>query len=351
MFCKALTQRKDGKLDMMWDREIDISEIEGVYVGNAQDDEAKTGVTAIIIPEGAALGCKISGGGPASRETGLTYSETAENGVHAIVLSGGSAFGLAASQGVMAYLEKEGIGFPTPFGIVPLVCQSCLYDLNYGRADVRPDPAMGEEACRNAMAGKPLSMGNVGAGTGASVGKLKTMREADKTGLGIFAASLGDLKMAAIVAVNALGDVYDPSNGEKIAGLRTSDRTAFVDTEDCMAELYRDAANQTAAGADGEAESGQRTNTTIGAIITNAKFTKAQMNKIAAMATNAYARCIRPVATMADGDTVYAASAGDLTVDINLAGSFAAQVMQQAIIRSVTSAKISDEELFANIVE
>jgi L-aminopeptidase/D-esterase-like protein len=327
---------------MMWDKEIDLQDMEGLYLGNAQDHDAETGVTALVFPEGAAAGCRISGGGPASRETGLTYSETAENRIHSIVLAGGSAFGLAASQGVMECLEKHRIGYQTPFAIVPLVCQSCIYDLNYGRSDVRPDPAMGYEACENALQRKPLAMGNSGAGTGATVGKLKTMKNASKSGLGWFAARLGELQMAAIVSVNAMGDVYDPSSGKKLAGMMTDDRKSWIDAEDYMAQLYR--ASRTKTDAQG-AESGAAVqNTTIGAVVTNAAFTKPQMNKIAAMTLNAYARCIRPVATMSDGDTVYAASIGKLQADINLAGSLAAQVMQQAIIRAVTKSRVSDEE-------
>lgn len=332
---------------MMWDKEIDLHDIDGLCAGNVQDREAETGVTALVFPEGAAAGCKISGGGPASRETGLTYSETAENRIHSIVLSGGSAFGLAASQGVMECLEKHGIGYQTPFAKVPLVCQSCIYDLNYGRSDVRPDPAMGFQACENALKHQPLAMGNYGAGTGATVGKLKTMRNASKSGLGCFAAQLGELKMAAIVSVNAMGDVYDPSTGEKLAGMRSDDRKSWLDAEDYMAQLYR--ASRTKSNAQ-EAGSGRALqNTTIGAVVTNAAFTKPQMNKIAAMTLNAYARCIRPVATMSDGDTVYAASIGKMQADINLAGSLAAQVMQQAIVRAVTEARISEEEYFSHI--
>ncbi|MFC2662018.1 MAG: aldo/keto reductase, partial [Eubacterium sp.] len=166
-----------------------------------------------------------------------------------------------------------------------------------------------------------------------------------ESGLGWFAAQLGDLQMAAIVSVNAMGDVYDPSSGQKLAGMMTDDRTAWIDAEDYMAQLYRASRTKTDAQ---EAESGAAVqNTTIGAVVTNAAFSKPQMNKIAAMTLNAYARCIRPVATMSDGDTVYAASIGKLQADINLAGSLAAQVMQQAIIRAVTKSRISDEEYLA----
>ncbi|MGN1383277.1 MAG: P1 family peptidase [Eubacterium sp.] len=332
---------------MMWDKEIELHDMNGLCVGNAQDEDAETGVTALVFPEGAAAGCRISGGGPASRETGLTYSETAENRIHSIVLSGGSAFGLAASQGVMDCLEKHGIGYQTPFAKVPLVCQSCIYDLNYGSSDVRPNPEMGFQACETALKRQTPAMGNCGAGTGATVGKLKSMRNASKSGLGWFAAQLGDLQMAAVVSVNAMGDVYDPSTGEKLAGMRTDDRKSWMDAEDYMAQLYR--ASRTKSNAQEAEAAAAVQNTTIGAVVTNAEFTKPQMNKIAAMTLNAYARCIRPVATMSDGDTVYAASIGKLKADINLCGSLAAQVMQQAIVRAVTRSRISDQEYLLKI--
>ena len=349
------TDEKGTYAEMMWDKEIDLQEIEGLYAGNAQDEEAGTGVTALVFPRGAAAGCKISGGGPASRETGLTYSETAENRIHSIVLSGGSAYGLAAAQGVMECLEKRGIGYQTSFALVPLVCQSCIYDLNYGRADVRPDASMGYAACENALLQKPLVMGNAGAGTGATVGKLKTMRNACKSGLGWFAVQLGELKMAAVVSVNAMGDVYDPSTGQKLAGMKNDERTDWLDAEAYMAEDYREsqrAQKECRTAADGkQAEEGSAVpqNTTIGAVITNAEFHKAQMNKIASMAQNAYARCIRPVATMSDGDTIYAASIGDIKADVNLTGSLASQVMQEAITRAVKSAQIQDSEFLARV--
>lgn len=271
----------------------------------------------MLFEKGAKVGADISGGGPASRETPLTSSITADNPVNAIVLSGGSAFGLAAGDGVMRYLEERGIGYDTGYAKVPLVCQSCIYDLGVGRSDVRPDGAMGYAACVDAEKNCPRS-GSVGAGIGATVGKLYGMERAMKAGIGIHAVSVGALKMAAIVVVNALGDIYDPGNGQKIAGLRGADGQGFADT---CEELY---------------QLSQRTdlfrsNTTIGAVVTNGVFSKAEMNKIASMTRNAYARCIRPVGTMADGDTIYAASTGEVEADINMAGTLAADVMACAI--------------------
>lgn len=296
---------------------ISLTEIEGVRIGNAQDKEAKTGVTVLLFEDGARVGIDISGGGPASRETPLTSPVTADNPIHAIVLSGGSAFGLAASDGVMRYLEEHGIGFDTGYAKVPLVCQSCIYDLGCGRADIRPDAAMGYAACISAEQNYPES-GNIGGGTGATVGKLYGMARAMKGGLGIYAVSVGQLKMAAVVVVNALGDIYDIEKGGQLAGLLTEDLQGFADT--CQ-EFYLI----------NKKKELFQSNTTIGAVITNGKFSKTEMTKIASMARNAYARCIRPVGTMADGDTIYAASVGEVEADINMAGTLAAEVLGRAI--------------------
>lgn len=304
-------------------REIAITDMPEVSIGNVQSDEAKTGVTVLLFDKnGAVVGVDISGGGPASRETPLTSPVTADNPINAIVLSGGSAYGLAAADGVMRCLEDHGIGFETGYAKVPLVCQSCIYDLGYGSATVRPDSAMGYAACEKALAGGNPSCGSVGAGTGATVGKICGMERAMKSGLGMYAVELGELRMAAVVAVNALGDIFDPSTGKKIAGLLTADGTSFGDS---CEELWKM----------GRRENLFTGNTTIGAVFTNGKFNKAQMNKIASMTRNAYARCINPVGTMADGDSIYAASAGDVEADLNVAGTLAAYVMERAIVAAI----------------
>lgn len=304
-------------------REIAITDMPEVSIGNVQSDEAKTGVTVLLFDKkGAVVGVDISGGGPASRETPLTSPVTADNPINAIVLSGGSAYGLAAADGVMRCLEDHGIGFETGYAKVPLVCQSCIYDLGYGSATVRPDSAMGYAACEMALAGGNPSCGSVGAGTGATVGKICGMDRAMKSGLGMYAVELGELRMAAVVVVNALGDIFDPSTGKKIAGLLTADGTSFGDS---CEELWKM----------GRRENLFTGNTTIGAVFTNGKFNKAQMNKIASMTRNAYARCINPVGTMADGDSIYAASAGDVEADLNVAGTLAAYVMERAIVAAI----------------
>lgn len=317
-------------------KEISIKEIDGVSIGNAQNDEAKTGVSVIYFKNGAQAGCDISGGGPASRETPLTSSMTADNPLNAVVLSGGSAFGLAASDGVMRCLEEHGIGFDTGFAKVPLVCQSCIFDLGYGKSDVRPDADMGYEACVRALEGCDDSVGNIGAGTGASVGKLLGMKQAMKSGLGVHAIQVGDLKIAAVVVVNAFGDIFDSSNAQKIAGLMDPERKVFWDLEETFVKMVTTPQNLF------------KTNTTIGCVVCNAKFDKAKLNKIASMTRNAYARCINPVGTMADGDSIYACSVGDVVSDVNVVGSLSAKVMENAIKKAVESAKIDDEEYLKN---
>lgn len=337
-------------------KEIAIQNITGLHIGFAQNEEAKTGVTVLAFPEGARAGVDISGGGPASRETPVLSPLTADLPVHAIVLSGGSAYGLAASDGVMSCLEERGIGYDTGFAKVPIVCQSCIYDLGYGSSRIRPDREMGYKACTHALDSNQHPEGNFGAGIGATVGKIAGISRASKGGLGIFAVDMEGLQMAAIVAVNSYGDVFKAGTTAKIAGLTTEDRSGFTElvplscstsrSADFLASNPQDGAFS---GAKHQAGSIPRANTTISAIVTNGDFTKAQLSKLAAMATNAYARCINPVGTLADGDTVYAVSCGRHPADLNMAGTLAAQVLATAIQRAVISARIPEEEFLANI--
>ncbi len=304
--------------------EINIKDMDGFRIGNAQNAEAKTGVTVIIFDKKARVGIDVSGGGPAAIETHLADPTTADTPVNAIMLGGGSAYGLAAASGISRYLEERGIGYDTRFALVPLVCGSCIYDLCNGSATVRPDSAMGYDACLDAEKNDPKS-GDFGAGCGATVGKICGMSRASNSGLGMYAVRLGELEMAAVVAVNALGDVYDPATGAELAGLRSQDGNELVDSR---TELYKICKKT-------DMFTG---NTTIGAVITNGAFTKAEMCKIASMTRNAYARCINPVGTMADGDTIYAATVGNVNADINVAGTLAAEVMEKAILNAIKSA-------------
>lgn len=305
-------------------KEIGIMEIGGFRVGHAQNAEAGTGCTVLLMDEMSPAGADVRGGGPASRETQLLSPLAHAEAVNAILLSGGSAFGLDAAGGVMKYLSERGIGFETGIAKVPLVIESCLFDLGVGRADVRPDAEMAYEACENASHDAPEE-GNIGAGTGCSVGKYRGMERAMKSGFGTFAIEVGPFKVGALAAVNALGDIYE--DGTQIAGLLNADKTALSNT---LSELFSDVEAASAL---------TNANTTLGIIVTNAKMTKTQLTKVAGMAHNGYARAIRPVHTMADGDSIYAVSTGGIPGDVNLIGSMAAYVMERAIVRAVRSAQ------------
>lgn len=303
---------------------ININEIENIKIGNAEDYKGGTGITVILCPNGCRAGVDIRGGGPASRETPLLDPVADAQIIHAVVLSGGSAFGLDAAGGVMEYLEKKGIGFDVGVTKVPLVCQSCVFDLPVGDVFTRPDKAMAVKACENAELNNPQS-GCVGVGTGATVGKILGADRCMKSGLGMAAVQLGELKLGAVVVLNAFGDIFD-SKGNKIAGLLNKEGTGFSSTEE---EMYKSIAPKQQFN----------TNTTIGAIITNGKFDKVKLKKIAAMTHNGYGRSINPVHTMADGDSIYALSVGEVEADLNTVGTLAARVMSMAIEDAVKSAK------------
>lgn len=308
-------------------QEISITSFEPVKIGQAEDVKAGTGCTVLLLgPEGAPAGLDVRGGGPASRESELLKPMAAAGAIHAILLSGGSAFGLDAAGGVMRYLEERGIGFDVGVTRVPLVCQSCLFDLTVGDAKVRPDAAMAYRACQNAESGNYRD-GNFGAGTGATVGKMLGMEHCMKSGIGSYAVQVGELKVGAIVAVNALGDVYDWRNGKKVAGLLAEDQKTFLDAEQVALQKTEVVENKFVG------------NTTLGVILTNARFDKAKLCKIAGMAHDGYARAIRPVHTTADGDSIYAVSVGTLAADQDVVGALAAQVMAQAILRAVEAAR------------
>ncbi len=307
-------------------KEISITEIENVSIGNAQDFAGGTGCTVILCERGAPTGVDVRGGAPASRETDLLDPVATVDRIHAVLLSGGSAFGLDAAAGVMEYLERKNVGFDAGVAKVPIVCQSSLFDLVVGSAAARPDKAMGYQACVDSESNRPQE-GNVGAGTGATVGKYHGLNYMMKSGLGIYAVQLGELKLAAIVAVNALGDVFDPETGKIIAGMLTPDLTGFANTELAMYSQYSNKKDLFTG------------NTTIGAIVTNGKFNKVQAAKIAAMAQNGYAKAIFPVHTTADGDSIYAMSVGDVEADINVVGTLAAKVTAKAVARAVSQAE------------
>jgi L-aminopeptidase/D-esterase-like protein len=314
-----------------------ITDVRGIEVGHAQDEEALTGCTVILCRKGAVAGVDVRGGAPGTRETDLLNPINLVEKVHAIVLAGGSAFGLDAASGVMRYLEENKIGFNTGVAKVPIVPSAILYDLNLGRADVRPDSAMGYSAASAAVA-DVFAEGNVGAGTGASVGKIFGTTLAMKSGLGTASMDIGGgVIVGAIVAVNAWGDVIDPTTGEIVAGLRSGQVGPLkvgkgIQFADTLAVMKTPMGR----GVLGFASHG---NTVIGVVATNAKLTKAQVTKVAQMAQDGVARTIRPAHTMLDGDVIFALSAGNKKADVSIIGAFAAEVMAQAILRAVKMAK------------
>ncbi len=303
-------------------KNIAINEIDGFYIGNAEDIQGGSGCTAIYCPEGAVAGVDVRGGGPATRETDLLNPVNMVEKVHCVMLGGGSAYGLAAADGAMAYLEEHNVGFDVGVGIVPIIPSACLFDLNVADSKCRPDREMGYKALINAEKNEPRD-GIVGAGTGATVGKLMGIERAMKSGLGIRAEQAGDLKVGAVVAVNALGDVIDEESGLPLAGLLNPEKTAVTST---LTELKNIA---------DDGFSVFRGNTTIGCIITNAALTKAQAKKVAMMAHNGYARAICPVHTSADGDTIFAMAKGTVSAHIDVVGAMAAEVMAKAVRRAV----------------
>lgn len=299
--------------------------IQGLAIGQASDVNGLTGVTVLRFDKGATAGVDVRGAAPGTRETDLLKPENLVDKVHAIVLSGGSAFGLDSMSGVVKYLEEQKIGFDTGVAYVPIVTGAVLFDLGLGDAKARPDLAMGYAAAKGANR-DAMQEGNVGAGTGASVGKIAGMSRATKSGIGRYSVTLDNgLVVGAVVAVNAWGDVVDGK--QTIAGTRSEDGKTFISGTDLIM-----------AGANAEGFAGR--NTTIGAIVTNAKLTKSQALKLAQMGHDGYARAIRPVHSMYDGDTLFAAGTGEIEVsNINSVGVIAAEVVEQAIYRAVQHAQ------------
>lgn len=307
-------------------KEIRFTDIDGIKVGHAQNMEAATGCTVVICEEGATGGVDVRGGSPGTRETDLLDPQNLVDKIHAVVLSGGSAFGLDAASGVMKYLEEKDIGFDVQVTKVPIVCSAVLFDLVIGDYRVRPDLKMGYEACLNAT-NRECPNGNIGAGTGATVGKFLGPERAMKGGLGSYAVEIGDLKVGAIVAVNALGDIINPQTDEILAGLLDGKGEKLIGTENEMEKVYDEKRNIFSG------------NTTIGVVATNGKFTKAQMNKLASMSHNGYARAMRPAHSIFDGDTIFTMATGKVEADLSVVGLLAARVMERAIVNAIKSAE------------
>lgn len=314
-----------------------ITDVPGILVGHATDTEALTGCTVILCKRGTIGGVDQRGGAPGTRETDLLHPMHLVNEVHGVLLSGGSAFGLDAATGVLRFLEEKGIGFNTGAARVPIVPGAVLYDLAIGNPKKRPNAQMGYAACQNASEIPPLS-GSIGVGTGASVGKLMGMKQAMKSGVGSASMEIGGgIIVGAIVAVNAFGDVVDSQNGKILAGARVIRRgfvkagsqAYFADTLEMMKSFAGRKILQFASSS----------NTVIGVVATNARFTKEEINKIAQMAHNGLAMTIRPAHTMLDGDTIFALSTKEKKGDVNIVGAFAAKVMADAIISAIKSSQ------------
>ncbi|MBI3362866.1 MAG: P1 family peptidase [Chloroflexi bacterium] len=321
-----------------------ITDVPGIRIGHAHNAEALTGLTAILCEAGAVGGVDQRGGAPGTRETDPLRPMHLVQKVHAVVLAGGSAFGLDSATGVVKYLEERGVGFDVRVAKVPIVPAAILFDLGLGDAKVRPDAAMGYAACHNATDG-PIAEGCVGAGMGATVGKILGMGRAMKSGIGTASINLGGgAVVGAIVAVNAFGDVIDPSNGQIIAGARAAQIGPihigapgyFADTLTVM----RSFVGKTALGfaRRGDPAGGGASHTVIGVVATNAKLTKEEANKVAQMAHDGLARTIRPAHTMLDGDTLFALATGEKDLDVNIVGAYAAEAVSAAILRAVKKA-------------
>lgn len=385
---------------------VDITDIKGFKLGNAENADAATGCTVIVAEKGATAGVDVRGGGPATRETDLLRSENTIDKIHAVVISGGSAYGLEAGSGVMRELEDMKIGHRVGNCIVPIVCQASLFDLNVGQSDVRPDRTMGVKAVHNAFCGGEFHHGNYGAGTGASVGKFYGMNRAMKTGLGTFACSDGEIEVGAITAVNAFADVYDGRN-HVIAGLLSADgkridgtirplkncvaaessynmknkmepffnkrkeeeefakpeTTEEVRVEPAPAETVEPAEpknvpevldapetaeviqepvkEETPAVNEQSKDMGYDItfNTTISCLITNAKLTKAQCNKLASILHDGYARAIKPVHSTMDGDTIFVMTTGEKDVNFDAFAALATDIVQYSVIDGAISAE------------
>ncbi len=314
-----------------------ITDVRGIEVGHAQDNEALTGCTVILCRKGATAGVDVRGGAPGTRETDLLSPVNLVDKVHAVVLAGGSAFGLDAASGVMKYLEENKIGFNTGAAKVPIVPSAILYDLNIGRADVRPDPAMGYDAAASASSDAPAE-GNFGAGTGASVGKMFGAKLSTKSGVGTASMNIGGgIIVGALVVVNTWGDVIDPHTNEIIAGLRSGKvgplrvggNEQFADT---LAMMKKPVGRNLLGFA-------SRANTVIGVVATNAKLTKTQATKVAQMAQDGIARTMRPAHSMLDGDAIFALSTGARKADVTTIGAFAAEVIVESVLRAVRNSR------------
>jgi len=302
-----------------------LTDVSGIRVGHFTHVEGATGCTVILTPEKTVGSVDVRGGAPGTRETDLLNPHNHIEEIHGVVLSGGSAYGLAAADGVVRFLEQRQVGYKAQSNfIVPIVASAILFDLPVGEPGIRPDASMGYGACE-AASSAPVQQGSVGAGTGARIGAMQGNEFATKGGLGSASVDLGDgLIVAALVAVNSVGDVID-EQGNIIAGLRQPpDGNTYMSTLEAMRNISH--LNHPSNHAD---------NTVIGVIATNAQLSKAHNTKVAQMAHDGIARAINPAHTMYDGDTIFALATGEIPANPSVIGAYAAEVMTQAIRNAV----------------
>jgi len=302
-----------------------VTDVSGLKVGHYTDKEAATGCTVILCEQGAVAGVDVSGSSPGTRETDLLRPGNSVDMVQAIVLSGGSAFGLDAATGVMRYLEERGFGYETSAGKVPIVPAAIIFDLNIGDSRIRPGANEGYQACL-AAADSEVAEGCVGAGTGATVGKSLGVEKAVKSGLGTTSQRIvGDIVVAALMVVNAVGDVIEPGTGKILAGPRKSEEGGFLSTSQLWKGEFKEAISPF--------------NTVIGVVATDVKLSKVEATKLAHMAQVGIARTIDPCHTMYDGDALFALSSGNKEADFNILGATAAEVVGEAIVRAIRKAE------------
>jgi len=304
-----------------------ITKVPGFQVGHASYFKNVTGCTVVLCPPGTVGSVDVRGSAAGTRQMDTLVKYHLVTEVHAVLITGGSAFGLDAAGGVMEYLEERGRGFDVTVTRVPIVPTAVLFDLSVGNHQVRPDKAMGYAACEAARS-EPQGDGSVGAGTGASIGKILGINQATKGGLGTaFVEGPGGLQVGALVVVNALGDVVNPETGEILAGARkTPDSREFADST----RLVRQGLVRRQFG---------EPNTTIGVVATNARLNREEARKIAQLGHDSLARCIRPVHTLFDGDTIFVLGHPQMESDLQIIGLLAETALQQAIIRAVKSAQ------------
>ncbi len=302
-----------------------ITDVVGIKVGHATDTKAATGCTVVLCEQGAVGGVDVRGSAPGTRETDLLRPMNLVERAHAVLLTGGSAFGLAAADGVMRFLEERGIGFDVTVAKVPVVSAAVIFDLMVGSPTVRPTMETGYAAARAASTG-PVEEGSVGAGTGASVGKLMGPASAMKGGVGTWAVSLpGGAVVGALVVVNAFGDILDDRTGKILAGARDPSTGRFLNMAQALLSGYH--------------VPGFAANSTLGVVATNVGLTKEQANKLAQLGHDGLARVVSPAHTMFDGDTIFALSTGTAKADFVALGAAAVEVVAEAVKRAVRLAK------------